>query len=200
MAGHLSAGELLDLAEGIADEQGFPHLASCRECRAQLQDARAALALVNIVEVPEPSPLFWDRLSARIHDAVAAERSSGNAARKRWLRWRLAAPIAAAAVIITVAASVVPRRTRNVPVSPAPPLAIDASAGGLDTPIGDDASLSFVADLASDLDWEGAAQAGFAARADAVDGLLPTLSATETVELQRLLTEAIAQPPARSGV
>jgi hypothetical protein len=200
MAGHLSAAELLDLAEGIADEQSFPHLGSCGDCRAQLEDARAALAVMNIVDVPEPSPLFWDHLSARIHDAVAAERSSGKAAGKRWLRWQLAAPVAAAAVIVIAALSVVPRTTRPVPGSPAPSAAIDARASVLDTPIGDDPSLSFVADLASDLDWEGAAQAGFAARADAVDGVLPTLSATEAVELQRLLTEALAQPPARSGV
>jgi hypothetical protein len=200
MAGHLSAGELLDLAEGIADERSFPHLGSCGDCRAQLQDARAALALVNVVEVPEPSPLFWDRLSARIHDAVAAERRSGNAARKQWRRWQLAAPIAAAAVIVIAAVSVVPRMTRTVPAGPTPAVAVDASASVLDPPIGDDASLSFVADLASDLDWEGAAQAGFAARADAVDGVLPTLSASETAELQRLLTEALAQPPTRSGV
>lgn len=200
MAHHLSASELLDLAEGIADEQDYPHLASCGDCRAQLQDARAALAVLDIVELPEPSPLFWDRLSARIHDAVDAERSSGHARRSRWLWWRLAAPIAAAAVIVIVAIRVVPRSAPNVPVSPASPAATDAIAGALDTPIGDDVSLSFVADLASDLDWDRAAQAGFAARPDAVEGVLPTLSATETVELQRLLTEALAQPPARGGV
>jgi hypothetical protein len=116
-----------------------------------------------------------------------------------WLRWQLAAPMAAVAVIVIVAVSVVPR-TSHVPVNPALPAPIDASAGVLDTPISDDASLSFVADLASDLDWEGAAQAGFAARPGAVDGVLPTLSATEAVELQRLLTEALARPPARGGV
>jgi hypothetical protein len=199
MVRHLSPAELLDLAEGSADEQSYPHLASCSSCRAQLEDARTALAVVNIVEVPEPSPLFWDHLSARVRDLVAAEHSPADARRTRWLPWRLAVPIGAAAVIVVVAMTVLPRTLPDSPVNPAPRTAIDTSSAVLDTPIADDASLSFVADLASELDWDGAAQAGFTARPDAVEGVLPTLSATETAELQRLLTEALAQRPPGGG-
>jgi hypothetical protein len=198
MARHLSAAELLDLAEGAADERSYPHLASCGDCRAEIADARAALALARRVDVPEPSPLFWDHLSARIHDAVAAERSSGGAQRIRWVPWRLAVPVGAA-LIVAAAFGVLPRTSRNAPVGSAPRAAIDASPAALDVPIADDASLSFVADLASDLDWDAAAQAGFTARPGDVDGVLPTLSAPETEELQRLLTEAIAQRPTRGG-
>src|SRR5258706_4751839 len=31
------------------------------------------IAALREVEVPEPSPMFWDHLSQRVHDAVAAE-------------------------------------------------------------------------------------------------------------------------------
>jgi hypothetical protein len=199
MARHLSAAELLDLAEGTADEQSCPHLASCSGCRTQLQEARAALSVVLNVQVPEPSPLFWDRLSARVHDAVAAERSSRRASPLRWVPWRLVAPIGAAAAVVVVAMNVLPRAPQNPPMSAAH-APIDANSGTPDTPIADDASLSFVADLASDLDWEGAAQAGLTAGSGAVDGVLPTLSEREAAELERILTDALAQHPTRGGV
>jgi hypothetical protein len=199
IARHLSAAELLDLAEGAADERSYPHLASCDDCRGELADARAAIALARSVDAPEPSPLFWDHLSARIHDAVAADRSSSSAQRTPWVPWRLAVPLGAA-MIVAVALGVLPRTSRNTPVDPAPQAPIDASTTAPDVPIADDASLSFVADLASDLDWDAAAQAGFTARPGDVEDVLPTLSATETAELQRLLTEALAQRPTRDGV
>jgi predicted anti-sigma-YlaC factor YlaD len=198
MAGHLSAAELLDVVEGVADEHRYPHLATCSACRAQLDEARAALAVVDIVEVPEPSPLFWDHLSARVHEAVAREQSSGGVWRLRWIPWRLVAPVAAAAIVV-VAMSVLPQSPRTAPENPPVRTGADVSGGPVDAPIADDASLTFVADLASDLDLDGAAQAGLAVRAGAVDGVLPTLSASETAELQRLLTEALAERPARGG-
>jgi hypothetical protein len=198
MARHLSAAELLDLAERAAETEGHPHLASCSECRAQLDDVRAALALIDVAEVPEPSPLFWDHLSGRIHDAVAREQTARAARRVPWLPWRLIVPIGAAAAVV-VAIGVLPRLPARAPANPPPRAALDVNASALDTPIADDASLSFVADLASDLDLEDAAQAGFAARPGAVDGVLPTLSASETAELQRLLTQALTRQPTRSG-
>jgi hypothetical protein len=200
MARHLSAAELLDLAEGVADDQSVPHLASCSACRAQLEDARAALSVVASVELPEPSPLFWDALSARVHDAVAAEQRSSDASRRQWVPWRFVAPIGAAAAVVAVALSVLPRTPPDSPVIPASRPTIDASAGAPEMPLADDASLSFVADLASDLDWEGATQAGFAAGPGAVDGVLRNLSDSETAELERILTDALARRPTRGGV
>jgi hypothetical protein len=205
---HLSAAQLLDLVEGAADERSHTHLASCRDCRAQLDDARAAATLARGVEVPEPSPLFWDHLSSRVHDAVAAERAHGTASRTWWMPWRVAAALSAAALVIAVGLTIAPATTPKV-TSPSAATVDDAtivrsglpaSAGALDAPVTDDPSLSFVADLASDLDWDAAAEAGFTTPAGAVDGVLPTLSETETVELQRLLTEALAKRPARGGV
>jgi hypothetical protein len=199
MARHLTAAELLDLAEGVVDEQSHPHLAACSDCRAQLQDARAAVSVVTSVEVPEPSPLFWDHLSARVHDAVAAEQSSGNASRLRWVPWRLVAPIGAAAAVVAAAMSVLPRTPPDSPVNPPPRVTIDASTGAPDMALADDASLSFVADLASDLDWEGATQAGLGTGPGAVDGVLRSLSDSEAAALERILTDALAQHPTRGG-
>jgi len=208
MGRHLSAAELLDLAEGAATNERYPHLAACDGCRTELADARAALALARGVDVPEPSPIFWDHLSARIHDAVAAERSVGfgfsrirsaDGGRSMWMPWRLAVPVGAAALTVAIVLGVLPRISQNAPATQQPRAAVDATAAA-DTTIADDPSLSFVADLASELDWDGVAQAGFSTRPGDIDGVLPTLSASETAELQRLLTEALAERPARGGV
>ena len=69
---HLQPDELVDVAEGTRPESSVPHLASCEVCRLQLADLKATISAAADVEVPEPSPLFWDHLSARVRDAVAA--------------------------------------------------------------------------------------------------------------------------------
>src|SRR5260370_30174182 len=49
------------------------HVGRCEVCRRQPDDLRAMLSEVASVEVPEPSPIFWDHFSRRGRDAVAAE-------------------------------------------------------------------------------------------------------------------------------
>src|SRR5262245_40928386 len=83
---HLTPEELIDLVEGT--EAGDPidrsvltgHLASCVECRRQFEEARGMLAVAAETPVEEPSPLFWDHLSSRVREAVAAE----SATRSSW--------------------------------------------------------------------------------------------------------------------
>jgi anti-sigma-K factor RskA len=99
---HLKAGELVDLVEGTRPESSAPHLAACAACRQQLADARAMMALATDVAVPEPSPLFWDHLSDRVRQAVAAEPEP----RRSWipsLTWtRVLVPVASLAVVALV--------------------------------------------------------------------------------------------------
>jgi hypothetical protein len=70
---HLNAEALVDIAEGTRPESAAPHLAACEACRAQLRELRAMMSAAQDVDVPEPSPLFWDHLSSRVSEAVAAE-------------------------------------------------------------------------------------------------------------------------------
>jgi hypothetical protein len=70
---HLKPEELVDLAEGTVAEAKVPHLAACAVCRSQLEMLRSMDARARDFDVPEPSPLFWDHLSSRVHDAIAAE-------------------------------------------------------------------------------------------------------------------------------
>jgi hypothetical protein len=61
MSAHLTPGQFVDLAEGTQPESAVSHLAACAACRTQLADLRAmmtAAAGVDVVEAPEPSPLY----------------------------------------------------------------------------------------------------------------------------------------------
>jgi hypothetical protein len=70
---HLKPEELVDLAEGTIAEASVPHLATCAACRGQLEMLRAMEARARDFDVPEPSPLFWDHLSSRVQEAIAAD-------------------------------------------------------------------------------------------------------------------------------
>ena len=74
---HLTSEELVDIAEGDAPESAAPHLLACERCRAQVDDLRALMPRRREVDVPEPSPLFWDHLSPRVSTPSAAEARAG---------------------------------------------------------------------------------------------------------------------------
>ena len=154
---HLSPEELIDVADGAAPEP--PHVASCEPCRQQLADARAMMAVVGDVEVPEPSPLFWDHFSARVSEAVAAEAAPAS----RWFAsWRVMAPIAA----LATAAAVVIAVGVNRRLEPAAPVPVTAPSNAqVETPVEPRALLSddsadpgfaFVANLADSADVDAA--------------------------------------------
>src|SRR5947207_14104711 len=108
---HLSPELLVDLAEGARDESSAPHLRECAECRRQLADLRGAMAAAADLDVPEPSPLFWNHLSARVREAVEAEGTPG-------LQWwspstwpRFAVPVLGVLALIVLAVMLSPRVT-----------------------------------------------------------------------------------------
>jgi hypothetical protein len=192
---HLNEEDLIDLADGVRSEGSAPHLASCESCRRQLADLRAVMSAAAAVEVPEPSPLFWQHLSARVHEAVSSET---RAPAPRWAPsrfvWRMAA--LAAAVLVAAAAW----RTELVRHDVAPDgltphsAVVEATLEANDVvSLADDASLSLIAEMAGDLDWEGAVQAGLSTQAGAVDRAVLELSASERLELQRILKEELSR-------
>jgi hypothetical protein len=193
---HLTESDLLDLAEGAQPEPSADHhLASCEACRRQLMDLRAALTAAAVVDVPEPSPLFWEHLSARVREAVEAEgRSPGSRWLSWWPSWRAAVPIGAlAALALTAALMVRPAHESSTAANVAPGSEISdqaADAGDL-AQMADDPSLTLLGDLTSDLDWDAASEAGLAPGTDAVDDVVTSLSSGERRELHRLLQEAL---------
>src|SRR5258706_3414287 len=130
---HLTPEELLDLAEGTRSLTSAPHLTTCETCRHQLDELRDVMATVH-VDVPEPSPLFWEHLSTRVRDAVAAE-----AVPARWgfgfgrWSWSLAAAMSVAVVVIAASLTM---RTRATPTY-LPPADTQVSPAVADVPGGD---------------------------------------------------------------
>ena len=76
------------LADLLLDPAAVPakvrtHVAECEGCQKELAELKAAMALLDRWEAPEPSPYFLSRLDARMRDERAA-------APQGWLASRLA--------------------------------------------------------------------------------------------------------------
>ncbi len=199
MSAHLSDDTLLDLAETGASH---PHLATCERCRRALEDTREALTLARADAMPEPSPLFWERFSARVRTDVRAD-AGLRPPRLAWLRapaWR---PIAALAFVVLVAVVAgVGWQLRHGREALAPALATvavrtaDAPANGHPTdgqPIADlvappaDPSWTVIEQVTAHLGAGSAEEAGLVLQADASEHALLQLSPVEQQELVRLL-------------
>jgi hypothetical protein len=201
---HLTPAQFVDLAEGTEAERAVPHLTECDACRRALAEFRRTMADVADVGVPEPSPLFWEHLSARVRDGVAEQGAPGGTRWvERWLRPRVVWPIlagVAGAVILAVAAS---RRPIVLNPIPATPLPIGESAQlpslpPLD-PLGatDDPSLGLMADYGTALSWDDMREEMTpVSHVGGADEAVIALSAEERQELQRLLEEEMTQPSA----
>jgi hypothetical protein len=191
---HLSSEQLVDLAEGVRPASSAPHLQSCETCRNRLAELRAMLSAAGSVDVPEPSPLFWDHFSARVHDAVEAEGAAGTSAFGRW-SWLRVSPLRVGTVAVVVLALVMVMRVGRPgePVSaPAGTRASDARAPGDTLSVGDDPSLSLVADLAADLDWDAASEAGLTTHVGVDNDAVADLTDGERRVLNQLLKGELA--------
>jgi hypothetical protein len=197
---HLSESEFVDLAENEAglSQARAAHVETCASCREQLDMVRSMLHESRSVDVPEPSPLFWDHMSMRVREGIAAEsapvRSGWN-----WIGLRGFVPAAAvAALIVAVVSGVLLMRAvrdgnlaapdadriastplRNVaPVPPRPET----------TPDADNAEVwALLTAVASDVAVEDARAAGMHVLPAAVDHAVQDLSEAELTELGRLL-------------
>jgi hypothetical protein len=193
---HLTPEALVDVAEGMRAERSEPHLAGCDVCRLRVASLRRTMSEVSHAAVPEPSPLFWDHLSARVREAVEAERPGAAplaAYRSGWWSWRVWVP--AAGLIVAIALGVTVRdRSRSAAASSAAVSDLPALQ-----PLGsaDDPSLRLIAVLTTTLDEDEASDAmSMPVHAGAIDEAVIDLSASERQELNRLLAEELARPGA----
>jgi hypothetical protein len=113
---HLSRDERLLALDGALGDTRQAHLAACRACRTDVESLRRVLARVRALDVPEPSPLMWDYLAARVGEAIAREPRPVPAESGWWSPRRVAA-----AVAVVAAAATTGVLTRPTPTpSPAP--------------------------------------------------------------------------------
>jgi hypothetical protein len=194
---HLKGEELVDIAEGTRPESSAPHLGGCESCRAQLHELRAMMAAAQDLDIPEPSPLFWDHLSSRVHEAVAAEGAPRGFDASVWRR--LLMPLSAVAVAGLLFAVSVSQRAPS-PLPATPPAAVVADAAPAvellrDISSDEDVSLTLVASLTDRVDLDTVREAGLATRGSAEDAITH-MSESELRELGRLLKEELARPGA----
>jgi hypothetical protein len=186
---HLTPVELVDFVEDTLEAPRARHVSSCERCRARADRLRGALAAVRDLNAPEPSPLFWDRFSARVRAAVAAEPTIRAA---RVFPWH---PVWGAALAGTIALLVVVvgfwRPTRVVStVTSTPTGGLGAPASDWLSPLdlkSDDESWALVTSLAGRVTWDDADRAGLVPTPDAVAGEVFRLSPEERSELARLI-------------
>lgn len=112
---HLTRDERLLALDGALEPARLAHVAACPACRRDVEGLGQVVARVRAVDVPEPSPLFWDHLASRVGDAIAREpvpvRQPG------WWSPRLV--WAAAALVVTAAGAGYLARSRPLPPAPA---------------------------------------------------------------------------------
>ena len=56
------------LDPSVVPENVTTHVAGCEDCRRQLEELRATMALMDTWEVPEPNPFFMTRFQARLDE------------------------------------------------------------------------------------------------------------------------------------
>jgi len=188
---HLSADDLIDALEAEPVPRVAAHLAACDRCRRKAEGLRATMAVVEGVDVPEPSPWFWQRSLARIREATAAEMAWW---RQPWVRSRRMWSLAAASVAVLALA--VGTLWRHAPGT-APGLGgvagIESAAGDLAArptdmeALDDDAPWQLVADASEDMDWDEVSAAGFGPVLGSAERAVSELSEHERSELARLL-------------
>ena len=185
---HLSSVEFAEFIGGALPPGREAHLAACDRCRLRAEELRTALAAARDVEVPEPSPLYWDHLSSRIRAAVAAEPLSSDGS---WL-WRPAYGLALAVAVAGLLVVASGLRMWRPAGEPAGNLGVPEERVGLEALAGfevgpTDETWEMVIVMSSDLEWNEAEEAGFAVRQRTADRLLSTLTVGEQTELVRIL-------------
>ncbi len=209
MIAHLTPEQFVDIIDGAVTDSDVPHLTACEICRRQLSELRGLMAEAADIPVPEPSLGYWDRLSARVHDAVAPEAERPRSWSERLFQPRVLIPIFASAFAVAMFVVLQPRErlTRQPPPAvalapiPSTPLAA-AGRAGLPAavvslpPLGsaNDPQLALVAESGTAFDWDEMRDEIALSPGTDSSAVLDSLTTDEQRELQRLLADEMAQP------
>ena len=187
---HLSREDLVARVDGgPASVTVEAHLQSCVRCRSEVAVLEATLRRVREVEVPEPSPLFWDRLASRVRTAVANEPSPyrGGPGVPGWRWWAPASGLATAVVALVFALG----GPAGSPVAPAPGVVAPAVSGLTDDETAD--AWALVMEVAASHDWTEGDDVVF--EPASAESAATALSAEDEAQLVRVLSEALTKSP-----
>jgi hypothetical protein len=191
---HLSETEAIDAAEGTLTAERAAHAASCERCRRVIERLSAAVREARALDVPEPSPMFWDALSAGVLDAIDEARVPPPPSQPSWrfLAWRPALFSAAVLVVLVLVAIAIVGRT-EVDVRPD-----DSARRAIPPPLEPaktveaDPEWILLTSVADGIDWDTADAAGLGLRPGSAERAAEQLSGAEQLELERLLRLEVA--------
>lgn len=183
---HLSDAELVEGAERALPPGRAAHLDSCDRCRAAVDHLAATMREISAVEVPEPSPLFWEHFSTRVHDALTSEEPADARVGlvPTWAR------LLAFCVVLMAVATIAWVGLSHHPSAPALTSASNAaSASPALEPVegSDDAAWAVLNAAASALNPNETSATDFSVRPAAVDTAVQQLTPQERTALESLL-------------
>lgn len=190
---HLSEEQIVDAADGALPQSHAAHLSACPTCASKVREVQAILLEVARVEAPDPSPLFWQRFSARVGAAIDQPQPLRIAWRRPWA-W------AAAALIVVGFVATLAVRSADVgrQIAAMPPPAEETSAAPPDeaavveaSDIDDDEAWAVVRSLAADLRYEDAHEAGVVPQPGALERAATELAEDERAQLLRIIEEEL---------
>jgi hypothetical protein len=183
MTRHLTPEQFVDALDASLPAEHQAHLAVCTDCANELAEMRLMMGDVTLAgHVPEPSPLFWNHLSARVREAVNAEPMPTG-----WWRssWR---PVLVLSGLIGVvlALVIVARATRVDPemMAAVPPPASAIERTGLAE---SDPFWEMITVVAPTMPFDDVRAAGMAPGRAATDAVIDSLTPEQRAELMRLL-------------
>ncbi len=202
--GHLTPGELVDLLDGHLSAARSSHAGSCETCRARAEDLRGMAEVTRHADVPEPSPLFWDRFSARVAETIRAEPAPSSW--RRSLDWsRRAVPFAATAIIVVgLVAGLIPKwAPRRPAIGVVTSVSLPAVNGAVGEAVslagsGDDSSWRFVTELSGTMAADQVENTSLDPNPGSADEAAEQLSGLERRELVRLLKAELRENPTPS--
>ncbi|MDQ3069926.1 MAG: hypothetical protein M3R55_09390 [Acidobacteriota bacterium] len=152
------------------------------------QAERELIARVTAaLDVPEPSPLFWDHFPARVRAAVAAQETTAPA----WWRRPVFALVSAGAVVVLAAGVYVIQPALGDARVPAAPVVSEPVAQAAPVePIGDladDPAWDVVASVAASAGFETVSAAGFGLQPGRSESVLGAMNEAERAELVALM-------------
>ncbi len=185
MTGHLTPDEQIDSLEGTLGPDRAAHLDVCGTCRDAVARLRETFDAARRVDVPEPSPLFWQHQAARISELVAGESIQRPRSAWTYAAWAGSAAAVAAAGLLFL-------RTASTPAPSSLAVGLQArdASPALSEPAprdgSDERAWSVVEDLGGEIDGD-AATAALTPATGAADRAIEDLDSDEQAELVRVL-------------
>ena len=191
---HLAQEELVDWLDGGLPPDRAAHLDGCARCRDEAHGLWVVLTEAEQIAVPDPSPLFWVHLSARVNEAV----TTGDRHLDGWTAWvrRRASLLATAAACLVTGLALLTRsgwlRPHQDEVETSARASTSTAATGSIAPepspaVGADDAWALVQMVADEVPLREAQDAGLTAQPGSAERMALELSPREQAELALLL-------------